>query len=238
MDSDISMAKKVLEEANKSSLVTSVVSQNRFDPKILEMKKQMKINLIGEPFLCEVRMFWSRSLDYYSSGNGWRGKIGNVLINQGIHLIDIVIWFFGYPKRIESSIYKVKDNIECYDNAILTLQFEHNIWANMVFSTACSDSEPYGFRIYGTKGTLVYDADNIYSRKNQGIQFTNKLRQLFGNRFRLKVEKSLLQLQIENFIDSIINKTTPAVSLKEAYDTLSVIKKCEKDSCYSFSDYS
>ena len=43
MDSDISMAKKVLEEANKSSLVTSVVSQNRFDPKILEMKKQMKV---------------------------------------------------------------------------------------------------------------------------------------------------------------------------------------------------
>ncbi len=76
VDSDINNAKKLLEieKSKKSKLVASVVSQNRFDPIFIDMKKQLENGLIGVPFLCETKMFWKRTSDYYSSGNGWRGR--------------------------------------------------------------------------------------------------------------------------------------------------------------------
>jgi predicted dehydrogenase len=227
VDSDINNAKKLLEieKSKKSKLVASVVSQNRFDPIFIDMKKQLENGLIGVPFLCETKMFWKRTSDYYSSGNGWRGKIGNVLINQGIHFIDLVIWFFGYPKTIFSNNFRVKSNIDCFDSSIVTLTFPNKMKASMIFSTACQNSEPFQFNIYGSKGKLNYN-----NRTKIGIDshFLPHLTKRIKNRI-ISRDNSPLYIQIEDFINSILCNKPPAVSIKEAFEVLNVVKECENN---------
>ena len=227
IDLDVGSAKKLLEieETKNSKLVASVISQYRFDPMILRMKNELNNGLIGTPFFCETKMFWTRTPQYYSSGNGWRGKFGNVLLNQGIHFIDLVIWFFGYPQNVYSRNYRVKSNIDCFDSSIVTLSFTNNMNVNMIFSTACQSSEPLKFNIYGSKGTLNYN-----KRTNLDICFplltnlTKKIRNRIINKYN-----SPIYLQIEDFISSILYNRPPAVSIKEAYEVLNLIKKCENN---------
>jgi len=227
IDSDIQRARKLLEaeKSINSSLVVSVISQYRFDPIILKMKKQLEIGAIDSPFLCEVKMIWNKTDEYYSAGNGWRKKYGNVLLNQGIHLIDLVVWFFGYPMEIESQTYKVNQNIDCFDTAIVKLKYSDNMYVDMVFSTAFLYSEPFQFNIYGPKGKLNY-RNEIHERFNlsSNIQVINNVLNKILNR-----QEPPIFLQIEDFIHSIIHKSPPAVSLSEAYDVLNVVKECEKD---------
>jgi len=227
VDSDLDNAKKLLDnvKSKKSKLVASVVSQNRFDPIITEMKKQLELGSIGEPFLCEVKMFWNRNSEYYSRGNGWRGNIGNVLLNQGVHFLDLVIWFFGYPEKIDSRLYQVNSDINCFDSAIVTLRFPHNMYASMIFSTACRYSEPFEFNIYGQKGNLNY-------RKRTGLSNRLPIKAHLISEMIKKIYwtyKSPLLLQLEDFINSINYNKPPAVSIREAYEVLNVVKECENN---------
>jgi predicted dehydrogenase len=156
LDIDIVMAEKVMVAASKSPTLTTVISQKRFETEIINMKKELDNKKIGEPYLAEAKLFWKRSNEYYSKGNGWRGKEGNVLINQGIHWVDIAIWFFGLPTKIRSLNLKVKKEISCYDTAICCLEFSNNILFNLTCSTATHISQADEFKIYGTNGILDY----------------------------------------------------------------------------------
>ena len=167
-------------------------------------------------------MFWHRTSDYYLAGNGWRKEIGNVLLNQGIHLIDLIIWFFGYPKSIFSKNYRVKSNIDCFDSSIVTLTFTDRMYASMIFTTACTYSEPFQFNVYGSEGTMRYNnRRNMKSSYVRDIIFNGIKSIYYGKRH------SPLYFQIEDFISSIINNKLPQVSLKEAYQALNLVKECE-----------
>jgi predicted dehydrogenase len=227
LSQNIKMAEKLLNKTKSSNLITSVVSPYRFDPEINRMKNEMTNDQIGKPFFIETKMLWNRSMEYYKNGNGWRGEYGNVLINQGIHLIDVIIWFFGMPKNINSNIFKIKSNIKCYDNAILTLEFKNNIWANMIFSTSCNVNQNNVFKIYGSKGKLVYDEKDLNRQFANRKKLLDPLTKILRIENEIKRVKTLLQLQIEDFIYSIKNNLKPLVTVEEAYKTLIIINECE-----------
>lgn len=222
LDTNLKLAKKVVKEAAKAPTVTGVISQKRFEPIIRDMKKELDKRSIGKPYLAEVKLMWKRTDEYYGKGNRWREREGNVLINQAIHWIDIALWFFGPPVKVRSLTERVKENISCYDTAICCLEFHNNLLFNLVCSTAVRESQPEEFRIYGTKSILDYNAiknSNLrykYPILNKAINF-------------LKSMKTPFQCQIDDFVDSIINKTPPVVSVEDAYAALKVVKACEKD---------
>ncbi len=222
LDTDITLAEKLMVEAEKSPKITSVISQKRFEPTIKSMKEELERGSIGRPYLAEVKLLWERTNEYYRHGNGWRSTLGNVLINQAIHWIDIGLWFFGLPNKVQSLTTKVKESISCYDTAICCLKFTRNVLFNLVCSTAVQKSQPEEFRIYGTKGILDYNVRknsklrNKFSILNKAISFLNPI-------------KSPLQCQIDEFVDSIISKKSPLVSVKDAYAALKIAKICEEE---------
>ena len=221
LDIDITLAERVMTEAEKATSVTSVISQKRFEPKIQNMKKRLHNGAIGNPYLAEVKLLWKRTNEYYAKGNGWRGREGNVLINQAIHWIDIALWFFGDPIKISAFTKKVKEKISCYDTAICYLEFSNNLLFNLVCSTAVIESQPIEFKIYGTKGILDYNARENSKLKHR-VPILSKAINL------LNPTKTPLQCQIDDFIDSIINKKPPAVSVADAYNALKMVKACEE----------
>ena len=229
LSENIKMAEILLRETKRSNLITSVVSPYRFDPEIKRMKNEMNNDQIGKPFFIETKMMWNRSIEYYKYGNGWRGEYGNVLINQGIHLIDVIILFFGLPKIVNSNIFKINTNIKCYDNAILTFEFKNNIWGNMIFSTSCNENQNIEFKIYGSKGKLVYGEKFPNNRFMREMKFVKAYRKLFKIEDKIKEFKTLLQLQIEDFIFSIKNNIKPLVTVEDAFKSLFIINQCETD---------
>jgi len=180
------------------------------------MKKDLENGIIGKPFLSEIKLLWPRSEEDYKSGTGWRSQYGDVLINQAIHFIDIAMWFFGKPINIHSISSKVKESISCNDTASIILEFPDNVLFNLICTTACHSNPPVIFNIYGAKGKLNYKNNHI---SNFMWKIINKT--LFKNKV------APLHHQINDFIDAIINNRPPAVTVKEAFEVLRVIKECE-----------
>ncbi len=212
LDTDIALAEKVMLESESSGLTASVISQKRFEPALKDMRERFQDGVVGRAFYGEVKLMWARDSNYYSAGDGWRGIEGNVLINQAIHWLDIAAWFFGFPVKTNAIIKKVKKDISCYDTAICSLEFPDDILFNLTCSTAVDKSRPDEFRIYGTGGVLNYCTDT-------GI---------LSKILRLKNSKSPFQSQIDDFVDAIVCKREPEVSVASAFNVLKIIKACEE----------
>lgn len=222
LDTNISMAKKLVEKASRTDKVISVISQKRFDKVLINMKKKLEAGDIGKPFLAEIRILWKRTDEYYHAGNGWRSRFGNVLINQAVHWVDVAMWFFGKPKKIYAKTKTVKKSISCYDTAVCCFEFPNNVLLSLSCSTAVSETQPDEFVVYGTKGIISYN-----SEKNKGPKYIKKAinflkRKILGG-------NSELESQIYDFVEAIIKKRPPKVLVSDAYASLSVVKSCENN---------
>jgi predicted dehydrogenase len=213
LDIDIEMAKRVLEMSAQVDRAVAVISQKRFDPKINVMKKELESGNIGLPYLVEVKLLWNRNETYYHAGSGWRAEYGNVLLNQGIHWVDILLWFFGPPVKIRPMVKKVKESISCYDTAVVGLEFSGNILCNLVCSTALTKNLPEEFTIYGTSGRLDY----------RSIRGERRFLRRMG-----PPHMSPLGRQISHYTDCIVGNRPPVVSVEDACRSLEVVQECDE----------
>jgi len=217
LDIDISLAGEAASAAERSGLVSGVISQKRFEPEIIRMREKLLNGAIGDPYLAQVSLIWRRDVDYYKKGSGWRSQYGNVLINQAIHWLDLAIWFFGLPEKTVSLSAKVKQDICCEDTAVCSLRFGEKMLFNLACSTAANRSRPDVFRIFGTKGLLDYSAER---------------RRIFVSKFMrrigclLKRPRTPLECQIDDFIHCIMYGGKPRVSLGDGVRALETAHRC------------
>ena len=98
------------------------------------------------------RGWWRAFMEY---GNGIMG-------DMCIHMFDAVRWMLqlNWPKRISSTggIYmdkRGKSNIADTQTAIFEYEDLNCVWQHRTWGTADDDNYPWGFKIYGEKGTLM-----------------------------------------------------------------------------------
>ena len=110
---------------------------------------------------------WWRTQAYYDSA-AWRGTFaldgGGAVMNQGIHTIDLLLWFLGAPKRVSATAGLVAhDGIEVEDIAAGWIEFANGCRATLASSTACWSGTgfPAEIRIHGTTGAAVLRDDKL-----------------------------------------------------------------------------
>jgi len=82
---------------------------------------------------------------------------GGVLLDLGIHALDLLEWYFGDVEIVQGALLNTFDHpTESEDTAILLFKFKNGILAELDTSWA-SEPEFNEFQIYGTKGTIKVD---------------------------------------------------------------------------------
>ncbi len=146
--------------ARNSTLVFSGVLQHRFDAVNRLLKKYMDENLLGKMLLCQLRFNCFRGNEYYRADK-WRGtwdkEGGSVLINQGIHFIDIAAWLMGgatsvcgfHANRTHRGV------IETEDTATASLCFANGALGSIT-ATASDEVRQWNSEMIlcGTDGTI------------------------------------------------------------------------------------
>ena len=129
-------AKKLVSQKKKTKTKCWVAFQNRHNLAIERGKKIIKKKKFGNPFFVDSALYWHRSKKYYSTG--WRGKYvsdGGVLFNQSIHLLDIMIYFFGPVKKFNVFGAFNKKKLQAEDLITLNLVHKNNIISNLKATT-------------------------------------------------------------------------------------------------------
>ena len=138
-----------------------ICHQLRFLPIMQKVKSVLDEGKLGKLLLGTASIRLNRSPEYYASA-AWRGKWaadGGMLINQGIHLVDLLQWFLGDVESVYGEIGKAESDIkETEDVAAGVLRFKNQalgmIEANIVTRP---HNLGYSLTLFGDKGTICIE---------------------------------------------------------------------------------
>ncbi|MSU70156.1 MAG: Gfo/Idh/MocA family oxidoreductase [Opitutaceae bacterium] len=113
---------------------------------------------------------WFRTEQYYASG-GWRatwaGEGGGVLLNQGLHNLDLLQWLFGMPKRVRAHCgFGRYHDIEVEDEVTAYLEFASGATGVLITSTGEAPGTNR-LEIAAERGKVVYENDTLVFSRNQ-----------------------------------------------------------------------
>lgn len=141
----ISISKEEFALLNQQKGNLGICFQNRYNPEVRYIKEALSQHRFGKVLGARAFVTWDRDDRYYTEST-WRGTWatagGGALINQGIHALDLILYFLGRPTVVEAigANYHLRDIIQVEDTLSIFLGYK-NINANIFITTSyCSDA--------------------------------------------------------------------------------------------------
>ena len=127
----------MIEAAQVSGKVFSVIAQNRFRDPISNLKAVLDSGKIGRVLHAQIDSFWWRGHCYYDlwwRGN-WEKEGGGCTLNHAVHHIDMLGWMLGPPEQVTSVISNANhDNAEVEDLSVAVMQYSKGTLAQVTSS--------------------------------------------------------------------------------------------------------
>jgi UDP-N-acetyl-2-amino-2-deoxyglucuronate dehydrogenase len=129
----------------------------RFNDTLQYIKKAVDSNRFGTITYASVHVPWWRNEAYYT--NSWHGTSdmdgGGALMNQAIHMIDILQYLMGPVESLQAYVATLGHHIEVEDTAASILQFRNKALGVIYGTTASFPGQFRRLEITGTSGTVV-----------------------------------------------------------------------------------
>ena len=166
IDVTLVAADRLIEAARAAGVALTVISQHRFDPGLIELKRLLGDGALGRLVLAEASTKWYRTQAYYDSAE-WRGTWamdGGSLMNQGIHYVDLLRWCMGPVTEVTAVCATQAHQVEVEDTALAIVRFGSGAVGTIVSSTAAYPGFPQRLEITGTDGTVIVEDGRIVRR--------------------------------------------------------------------------
>ena len=158
-----------VEEALKHTTAKLAVTfQNRYNPTSLLMREYVDQGKLGKLVGIKGFVTWQREPVSYYAESDWRGQYategGGLLINQGIHTIDLIQWLGGEITKVDGSYATkaFKDYIEVEDTAEIYFEFKNGAKGIFYGTNAYASNSPVEMELLFEKGLLKYMNGKLY----------------------------------------------------------------------------
>jgi predicted dehydrogenase len=159
----------------------------RFNDNLMYLKNAVLDGRFGIITYASVHVPWWRNESYYK--DNWHGTLkldgGGALMNQAIHMIDILQYLMGPVESLQAYTATLAHNIEVEDTATAILKFKNNALGMIYGSTASFPGQFRRLEITGTKGTVIM-VENSFAvwqfadQTEKDTEIFNKFRQTEG----------------------------------------------------------
>jgi UDP-N-acetyl-2-amino-2-deoxyglucuronate dehydrogenase len=166
IDVSLEAADRLIDAAHTAGVALTVISQHRFDPGLVELKRLLDDGFLGRLVLGEASTKWYRTQAYYDSA-AWRGTYamdGGSLMNQGVHYVDLLRWCMGPPAEVTAMYSTQAHQIEVEDTSLAVVRFASGAVGTILSSTAAFPGFPQRLEITGTAGTVTVEDGRIVGR--------------------------------------------------------------------------
>jgi predicted dehydrogenase len=152
-------------EAARRGVLSTVVSQHRFDPASVAVARAVSAGRLGRITSAVASVAWWRPQEYYDSA-AWRGTWvldgGGALMNQGVHTVDLLCWLLGEPVAVFAHTGRLAhDAIEVEDVAVATVRFASGALAVLHATTAAYPGLSVRLQVHGDAGSAVLHDDQL-----------------------------------------------------------------------------
>ena len=158
----ISDAKDLIKINKLKKVKCWVTFQNRYNLAIQRLRKYIDARKLGNIFLTDCNLIWSRDKKYYKTS--WKGKYksdGGVLANQAIHLLDAVIYIFGEVKKFNSILRFNKKKLQAEDLIVLNFIHKNNLISSLKATTRADVNYTSGIDVIGEKGRALVNGISL-----------------------------------------------------------------------------
>jgi len=161
MDIRVEKCDEAIRVAGRRGVVLAVDFQMRYDGLNRRIKAALDAGRLGRLLLADLRMKWWRDQSYYDGGfpRGWRslrGTEGGSAANQGVHFLDLLLWFLGPVKTVYGMSGTLAHRIETEDISMALLTFHNGAWGSIIAATFSYPSLGSKIELTGEKGTIVW----------------------------------------------------------------------------------
>lgn len=157
-------AEKMVSACQAEQRLLAVAFQRRTQPLFKRLKALVEEGALGHPLMASLVLPYQRNRDYFETAP-WRGTWaqdgGGVLMNQGIHLVDLLVWLWGAPVAVQAMAVTRHQRIEAEDTAVAALRFSNKALATVTATTAVSPGFTHRFELYGTQGGVRIEGDDL-----------------------------------------------------------------------------
>jgi predicted dehydrogenase len=158
-------ADAMIAACREAGVQLGVAFQRRTDPAVRELHDAIRAGELGRLVLGSASVPYFRPQSYYESA-GWRGTWsldgGGALMNQGIHLVDMLLWLMGGEAEVVgASGGTLSHEIEVEDCVVAALRFEGGASGALVATTAAEPGFPHRVEVYGTLGGAQIEGDSL-----------------------------------------------------------------------------
>lgn len=159
---DVTTAKidALIAEADAADVRLGVMFQERLLPEVVALKQRIDGGEFGTPLFISGQMHWYRPAEYYAASK-WRGTAaldgGGVLINQGIHTLDLMLHLFGSARRVSGRTATRLHAIDVEDTAAALIEFDSGAFGLFEGTTAASPGFPRRIEIAGSRARAVHE---------------------------------------------------------------------------------
>ena len=157
-------ADAMIESCRQAGVKLGVTLQRRTEPPFPQIRAAIEAGDLGELTLGVVTMPYHRPQAYFNQAD-WRGTWamdgGGVLMNQGIHMVDLLVWFMGDPTEARAYAGTLQRQIEVEDTLVASLHFANGALAAITATTTAAPGFPHRLEIYGSRGAIQVEGEAV-----------------------------------------------------------------------------
>jgi UDP-N-acetyl-2-amino-2-deoxyglucuronate dehydrogenase len=157
-------ADAMIAASREAGVRLSVALQRRTDPIFRAVRDAIEAGELGSLVLGTTTVPYVRAQSYYDSA-AWRGTWtldgGGALMNQGIHLADLLVWFMGDAAEVNARAATLTHAIEVEDCISAQIRFANGALGTIAATTAAAPGFPHRVEVYGSRGGVQIEGEDV-----------------------------------------------------------------------------
>ena len=179
-----------------------------------------KSGLVGKPRVVRTFIYGSE-VDRLTRTDLWKGKLdgsnGGAIIDAGPHSFYLIKWLFGEIDKLQAAQYKLVNESEVEDNAVISGSLKNG--AVFISEFSFTAEIPWGERleIYGSEGTIILD--HLFDPPIQVYRGRHDYEGKAVERIKYNPKKwksDSIALGVRDFISAVLNERPPRVDPRDA----------------------
>jgi predicted dehydrogenase len=156
---------RMLAAARDNCAILAGVFQLRLGAGAKAIKRAVEAGRFGRLSLGSAYLKWWRDQAYYDAVD-WRGTReldgGGAMMNQGIHVVDLLQWLAGMPAEVSAfSACLAHERIEVEDTIVVNLRYPSGALGVIEAATSCRPGFQMRIELCGDKGSAILENDRI-----------------------------------------------------------------------------
>ena len=199
---------RIVKAADKRRDLKFMVGQSaRFNPICKTIKKLYDGGDLGEAFFAEADYLHNieQRTKYW-----WSDKKNPqfTLLGGGVHPVDLLRWVVGDVEEVFAlANHKILKDFPHDDAVIMNLRFKNGCLGKVAAFVACRRPYALNLAVYGTKGTVINN--RLY------LSEIEELEDFIDLPITILAEHPTWDEEMGNFVDSILNDTTPLIDVRD-----------------------